>query len=122
MRARWVWTALFLALAWPAAARADLTPDGPATLFSVYHGPRSVVGSIGGQALVGWKATVGPGGRAGTVQAMIGTALSPPVTLPAEPGTYTFALPAPHPDGELTGLVQTTGGHALLGRPGRAGR
>jgi hypothetical protein len=67
--------------------------------------------------LTGWRATVGPGGRAGTVRVRVRTrtgdqVVGDPVQLPAEPGTYTF--PAPRVEGTAIGLDQATGGHAIM--------
>jgi hypothetical protein len=67
-----------------------------------------------------WKVTVAAGGRAGTVRGRFKNSdtgaivLGDPVTLPAEPGTYTF--PAPRLYGSVIGLVQTVGGHAIVDR------
>ncbi|HWK27839.1 MAG TPA: hypothetical protein VNS09_14845 [Solirubrobacter sp.] len=110
-----------LVAAFPATAAAELTPDGPATLTSV----STAISTSEGRppaVLVAVRADVGTGGQAGTVRfraANPQTALTgDPVTLPAEPGSYTF--PAPHiawdsRTGSL-GIEQTTGGHALIAR------
>ena len=108
---------LALALAFPAAASADNTPAGPATL-TVRNGPS--VGCPGSYplpfVLVAWEVSVGEGGQAGTIQPRFGTRLGDPVELPAEAGTYRF--PAPHfrfgDCGSNIALLQTTGNHAVL--------
>jgi hypothetical protein len=102
-----------------AAGAADPTPEGPLTLLNDWSGPSTAEGRWP-EVLVGARITVGEGSRAGTIRirARHGdvNAVSDPVELPAEPGTYTF--PAPHirwdyRTGDL-GLDQTTGGHALI--------
>ncbi len=68
-------------------------------------------------AINGWRVEVGPGGRAGVVRPRIasrsGVVLGDPVTLPAEPGAYTFPT-APIEFGTVVGIQQTTGGHSLI--------
>ncbi len=101
----------------PAAARAQtLTPEGPATL-DIEYGPNVACPAIGSfTVLTKWQVRVGPGGAGGVVRPAIYGVLGDPVVLPAEPGTYTF--PAPHMSwsscGANIGLVQETGGHALV--------
>ncbi len=68
---------------------------------------------------VAWKVVVGEGGSGGTVRPVVEGVVGDPVELPATPGTYTF--PAPHilsgsACRELAGIVQTTGGHAIVTR------
>jgi hypothetical protein len=111
--------------AFPAAARAENTPDGAATLISTYLstapaivgevGALSAGGYYGPRVVISWTVTVGAGGRAGTVRPKIGTVLGDPVELPAEPGTYTFRAPHVASTWPL-GLVQSTGGHAIVTR------
>jgi hypothetical protein len=107
------------ALAFPAAASADTTPAGPATLLSRWTGPVTAEGRPP-EVLVGAKVEVAAGGQAGIVRIRAKyhgvTALSEPVTLPAEPGTYTFGLPHIRWDyrGSEIGIDQETGGHAIL--------
>ena len=93
---------ILLAAIAPAAAIAQgpdtLTPDGPATLYSDWHGAQTDEG-LSPAVLTAFTVTVAPGGRAGIVRLRVhdreGTVReAAPVTLPAEPGTYTF--PAPH--------------------------
>jgi hypothetical protein len=114
------WAALvlaFAALLFPAAAAAENTPDGPATLISnhimsIGTGPGV---NAGGRVLTSWTVTVGPGGRGGTVRPLVGGVAGDPVELPATPGTYTFPLAHTRSAWPL-GLVQTTGGHAIVTR------
>jgi hypothetical protein len=103
-----------------------VTPDGPATLYSSSHGGYTLEGEHP-ELLVGFRVVVQPGGRAGTIRLVVHeddpferddievVHVGPPVTLPAEPGTYTF--PAPHVYADyrsLTyGIEQETGGHAI---------
>jgi hypothetical protein len=105
-----------------APARADLTPDGPATLMNRYTGAHTAEGRRT-QVLMAVRVEVGVGGRAGTVRLRAGmlgkpTAVGEPFTLPAEPGTYTF--PAPRVNGDYRqariGLDQFEGGHAIVTR------
>ena len=101
----------------PASAAAERTPDGPATLISSRTGsgfPRPAT-APDGRVLTSWTVTVGPGGRAGTVRPLVGGVVGDPVDLPATPGTYTFAL-APCAPAAPLGLVQETGGHAIVTR------
>src|SRR5262245_28341708 len=81
-----------------------LTPDGPATLYSSWHGAVTAEGEHP-ELLVGFRVVVQPGGRAGNVRFLVNEApafgeegtravhVGPWVTLPAEPGTYTFGAP-----------------------------
>ena len=114
-----------LAAAPTAAAQEMLTPDGPATLRANWLGPSTSEG-LGPNALVGWRVTVGPGGRAGRVRLRVvsgGKAVTSRLTgpfewLPAEPGTYEFRVPPPtfHYDYRTAGLAldQEVGGHGLV--------
>lgn len=104
-----------------APARADLTPDGPATLLPADIAPcPMVVGPP--NVTVAWRVTVGEGGRAGLVRPVFdyfGSAVvGDPVELPAAPGIYTF--PAPHKAFDIcadpVGVVQESGGHAIAAR------
>ena len=77
--------------------------------------------------LTGFRVVVQPGGRAGTIRFLVHESpayggqgprtvhVGAPVTLPAEPGTYTF--PAPHVFADYRsityGIEQETGGHAI---------
>jgi hypothetical protein len=103
----------------PATAAADTTPAGPATLLSRWTGPVTAEGRMP-EVLVGAKVEVAAGGQAGIVRIRARyngvTALGDPVTLPAEPGTYTFPLPHIRWDyrGSQIGIDQETGGHAIL--------
>ena len=85
---------LLVLLTVPAAAAAETTPDGPATLISsrIGSGFAAVGYSPHNRVLTSWTVTVGPGGRAGTVRPLVGGVVGDPVELPATPGTYTFAL------------------------------
>jgi hypothetical protein len=103
-----------------------LTPDGPATLYSDWHGAITDEGEHP-ELLTGFRVVVQPGGRAGTIRFLVHQSLGvgepgprtvhvgPPVMLPAEPGTYTF--PAPHVFADYRsvsyGVEQETGGHAI---------
>jgi hypothetical protein len=113
-------------LAFTAQAPDTLTPEGPATLYSDAHGGTTDEGPFP-QLLTGFRVVVQPGGRAGTIRFLVhqnpaygedgprAVHVGQPVTLPAEPGTYTF--PAPHVFADyrdLTyGIEQETGGHAI---------
>lgn len=103
-----------------------LTPEGPATLYSDWHGAQTLEG-LHPELLTGFRVVVQPGGRSGTVRFLVheqpesgedGTRtvhVGEPVTLPAEPGAYTF--PAPHVFADYRnvsyGIEQETGGHAI---------
>ena len=79
------------------------------------------------ELLTGFRVVVQPGGRAGTIRFLVHQSpgfggegaravhVGQPVTLPAEPGTYTF--PAPHVFADYRdisyGIEQETGGHAI---------
>jgi hypothetical protein len=104
-------------------ARADdatLTVAGPATLVQTAPGSvRSVPQGFRWptQVLTGFSVDVGAGGQAGMVRPLIsldagGRSTGDPVQLPAEPGTYTFAVAPVH--GTVIGLVQATGRHAIV--------
>jgi hypothetical protein len=102
------------------------TPDGPATLYSDWHGAVTLEGEHP-ELLTGFRVVVQPGGRAGTIRFLVEERpefdedaprivhVGQPVTLPAEPGTYTF--PAPHVFADyrsvVYGIEQETGGHAI---------
>src|SRR3954464_12039686 len=91
-------------LAFAAQAPDRLEPDGPATLYSDWHGAQTAEGEHP-ELLTGFRVVVQPGGRAGTIRFLVlarpespsdapdAVSVGPPVTLPAEPGTYTFAAP-----------------------------
>ena len=113
-------------LAFAAQSPETLTPEGPATLYSSWHGAVTLEGERP-ELLTGFRVVVQPGGRAGTIRFLVhqstgfgeeGTRMvhvGQPVTLPAEPGTYTF--PAPHVFEDYRsvtyGIEQETGGHAI---------
>ena len=114
---------ILLAATAPAVAVAQgpdtLTPDGPATLYSDWHGGQTDEG-LPPAVLTAFTVTVAPGGRAGTVRLRVHdregiVREAAPVTLPAEPGTYTFPAPhIPYDYRDVTlGLDQETGGHAI---------
>jgi hypothetical protein len=113
-------------LAFAAQNRETLTPEGPATLYSDWHGAITLEGERP-ELLTGFRVVVQPGGRAGTVRFLVHERpldgddgprtvhVGQPVTLPADPGTYTF--PAPHVFADYRsvtyGIEQETGGHAI---------
>lgn len=117
----------FLLALMPAAAVAaeraptDLTPDGPANLTPRFTGASPAICG-GPRVLTGWRATVGSGGRSGQVRVIAlgadGPVVGESVTLPAEPGTYTFPAPHVHSGcgGFGLGLAQSAGGHAVVWR------
>ena len=134
MRRRRLALAVVLAAAMPAAAFGQgfggaplpppqtVTPEGPATLVSDWTGSNTLEGNSP-KVLTGFKVTVGRGSRAGRVRFRAQETPESPVlegaavTLPAEPGTYTFPAPRvpwDYRDGVL-GLTQETGGHAIVG-------
>jgi hypothetical protein len=92
----------------PGAAAIEQTPTGPATLIA------SPVPAVAGSVVTSWSVTVGPGGRGGVVRPLLGGVPGEPVTLPAAPGTYRFGVP-PGASPPL-GIVQETGGHAIVVR------
>ena len=105
------WAAPVLAAALlPGVPAAELTPTGPATLTST----AAPATAPGGRVVLSWTVTVGPGGRAGVVRPLQDGVPGDPVRLPAAPGTYTFALP--HTATPPAGIVQETGGHAIVTR------
>jgi hypothetical protein len=113
-------------LAFTAQSPDTLTPEGPATLYSDWHGGQTDEGPEP-KLLTGFHVVVQPGGHAGTIRFLVHTFpaygekgepavyVGEPVTLPAEPGTYTF--PAPHVFADYRdigfGIEQETGGHAI---------
>ena len=113
-------------LAFAAQSPETLTPEGPATLYSDWHGLMTAEGERP-ELLTGFRVVVQPGGRAGTIRFLVhqnpafggdgprAVHVGDPVTLPAEPGTYTF--PAPHVFADYRsvgyGIEQETGGHAI---------
>ena len=109
------------AVAFPAAAAADTTPAGPATL-TVGYGPNVAcpMYSGGPAVIVAWQVDVGEGGQGGTVRPLFGDVVGDPVELPTQPGRYRFPAPHLYRDmntcGETVGLVQSTGDHAVLKR------
>ena len=92
-----------------------LTPDGPATLYSDWHGAITLEGEHP-ELLTGYRVTVQPGGRAGTIRLLVfenppfgeegprTVHVGQPVSLPAEPGTYTFICSV-HPIPAMTGTL-----------------
>jgi hypothetical protein len=113
-------------LAFAAQAPETLTPEGPATLYSSWHGGMTLEGEHP-ELLTGFRVVVQPGGRAGTIRFLVHESpafgedgprtvhVGPPVTLPAEPGTYTFGAPHVFADYRSVryGIEQETGGHAI---------
>ncbi|WP_028063755.1 hypothetical protein [Solirubrobacter soli] len=113
-------------LAFAAQGPDSFTPDGPATLYSDWHGAMTLEGDHP-ELLTGYRVTVQPGGRAGTIRLLVFenppfgeqgprmVHVGQPVLLPAEPGAYTF--PAPHVFADYRsvtyGIEQETGGHAI---------
>ena len=113
------------------AVAAELTPDGPASLMNRWTGPVPTV-LTPPAVLTEVRVVVAAGGRAGTVRiqgmsdgrtspGVQGTfeapKLGPEATLPAAPGTYTLPAPRVHMGAFYTsriGLVQETGGHAIV--------
>lgn len=103
-----------------------LTPEGPATLYSDWHGAMTLEGEHP-ELLTGFRVVVQPGGRSGTIRFLVHESpafgeegprtvhVGQPLTLSAEPGTYTF--PAPHVFADYRsvayGIEQETGGHAI---------
>jgi hypothetical protein len=103
-----------------------LTPEGPASLYSDWHGAMTLEGEHP-ELLTGFRVVVQPGGRAGTIRFLVHESpafgeqgrrtvhVGQPVALPAEPGTYTY--PAPHVFADYRsvtyGIEQETGGHAI---------
>src|SRR3954452_14205188 len=112
-------------LAFAAQSPETFTPEGPATLYSDWHGAMTLEGEHP-ELLTGFRVVVQPGGRAGTIRLLVHERpafgegpttvhVGQPVTLPDEPGTYTF--PAPHVFADyrsvVYGIEQETGGHAI---------
>jgi hypothetical protein len=113
-------------LASAAQAPDTVTPDGPATLYSDWHGGQTDEGPHP-LLLTGFRVVVQPGGKAGTIRFLVykhpelpsdgppSVTVGDPVTLPAAPGTYVF--PAPHVFADYRdvtyGIEQETGGHAI---------
>lgn len=103
-----------------------LTPEGPATLYSHWHGGMTLEGEHP-ELLTGFRVVVQSGSRAGAIRLLVHESpvvgeqgrrtvhVGQRVMLPAEPGTYTY--PAPHVFADyrsLTyGIEQETGGHAI---------
>ena len=113
-----------LAAAAPASAEAQdaVTPDGPATIRSVWTGASTMEGRPH-EIITRWAVTVGPGGNPGFVRLRVfggeaGTVSGngQRVWLPAEPGTYEFTAPHVTYDYRFTdlGIDQETGGHAIV--------
>ena len=119
MRGLLVVAAIAGAAAFPAAASAENTPLGAATITLGRTLPVICPTIYLPNVTVAWKVVVGEGGAGGTVRPVVEGVVGDPVELPATPGTYTF--PAPHilsgsACRELAGIVQTTGGHAIVTR------
>ena len=126
MRAKRFLIAPVVLLAFAAQGQETLTPEGPATLYRDWHGLMTDEGEHP-ELLTGFRVVVQPGGRAGTIRFLVHehpayggqgprtVHVGAPVTLPAEPGTYTF--PAPHVFADYRsvtyGIEQETGGHAI---------
>ncbi|MDO8186024.1 hypothetical protein Q5424_07660 [Conexibacter sp. JD483] len=105
-------------------ASAELTPEGPATLSSVWRGVVTLEG-IPPRVLQAVRITVGEGSQAGLVRLRVsdrsedpgrGVQLGDWFTLPAEPGVYTFPAPRVVTDYRslVLGLDQQSGGHAIV--------
>lgn len=120
--------AVALCAAGPAAAQSGsapdtLSPEGPATLERTWLGARPAI-AYGPRVIVEWSVRVGPGGRAGRVALRTISGIGGPpktggsrgatVTLPAEPGTYSFPARLALLDSDEIALDQETGGHAIL--------
>ena len=98
MRAKRLLIAPVVLLAFAAQGPETLTPEGPATLYSDWHGFQTDEGEQP-ELLTGFRVVVEPGGRAGTIRFLVHESpaygeqgprtvhVGPPVTLPAEPGT-----------------------------------
>lgn len=103
-----------------APARADVTPDGPATI--VPDGRYACTAAYSPSVLMGWRVTVGEGSRAGTVRPLLTswgtvTGLGEPVELPATPGVHLLPAPrVPWTCGDFVGIAQSTGAHAIVSR------
>ena len=126
MRAKRFLIAPVVLLAFAAQGQETLTPEGPATLYRDWHGLMTDEGEHP-ELLTGFRVVVQPGGRAGTIRFLVHESpayggqgprtvhVGTPVTLTAEPGTYTF--PAPHVFADYRsvtyGIEQETGGHAI---------
>jgi hypothetical protein len=102
------------------ASAADLTPEGPATLWNRFTGVPTSEGRPP-EVLVGARVTVGEGGRAGWIRVLARMGDGPAVVsrnayLPAEPQTFTVALPPLRWDYRVgrVGIEQDIGGHALI--------
>ena len=118
-----------LAVAAIAQGPESLTPTGPATLYDEWHGGQTLEG-VQPQLLTGFRVTVLAGGQAGNVRLVVRhtpeqtteqapastVSVGPWVTLPAEPGAYTFQAPRVLADyREVSyGIEQQTGGHAIV--------
>ena len=113
-------------LAFVPSSPETLTPEGPATLYSDWHGAVTLEGERP-ELLTGFRVVVQPGGRAGPIRFLVHERpgvgeegrrtvhVGRSVTLPAEPGTYTFAAPHVFADyrNVTYGIEQETGGHAI---------
>lgn len=105
-------------------AQAASTPQGPATLSSVWRGAHTLA-LHPPHVLQSFTVTVEAGGSAGLVRLRAsdratdpgrGVVLGDWVTLPAEPGRYTFPAPRVDMDGRslVLALDQQTGGHEIV--------
>ncbi len=101
-----------------------LTPDGPATVSSVWRGAVTQEG-LAPQLLTAVTVTVGPGGQGGPIRLRVSSPLDPAIgvelgpwtDLPATPGQYTLALPRPVFWDYRQGVIaidQQVGGHAIV--------
>jgi hypothetical protein len=102
------------------ASAADLTPEGPATLWNRYTGVSTTEGRPP-EVLVGARITVGEGGRVGWLRVLARMGDGPAVVsrnvyLPADPQTFTVALPPLRWDYRVgrVGIEQDIGQHALI--------
>lgn len=106
-----------------ATAGPTLTPEGPATVSSVWGGAHTTEG-LSPRVLTAVRVTVAPGGNGGPIRLRVtspldpdrGTQLGPWVDLPAAPGTYEFAAPPLRWDyrSGVIAIDQQVGGHAIV--------
>src|SRR5690349_5736799 len=108
-----------LVAALPATAAADNTPAGPATLKPGSVPVLCPAISGGPGVMVAWEVQVGDGGQGGMVRPVFGDVMGDRVELPPQAGTYRFTAPHLYRDAyvcgpDTVGLIQETGGHAVL--------
>ena len=99
-----------------------MTPEGPATLRATFVGPVPHA-RFGPRVVVRWRVEVGEGSAAGPValrvlrgDPMTGDAFGRGAVeqLPATPGAHEFPARLRILDGQVLGLDQQTGGHAIV--------